>query len=371
MVMVVVALAGGLAAAMLPRHSKSQSSTTVAARPVAVVQVKVDHITKDLRVLGTVSPLNVVAVQAQIDGQISAVMFSEGQRVVAGDKLFRIDPRLYEAELNRALAGVEKDQADLQAATLLMHRLVDLNNRDPGFTPKKDLDAQQALVASLAGALHQSQAQLESARVKLEYATIRAPIAGRVGKRLIDVGNVLRAADGTKLTSITQMDPIDVDFSVPQEYLPAIRALEGTGPVRVELRASQTDRVLGTGKVVFLGDSIDQKSGSILMRAQFDNKDERLWPGQFVDVRVTLADLSDQIVIPQQAIRAAAMGPAVFVVNPESEVELRPVTIGLRSDGRVSISKGLSPGETVVVEGVDGLSAHMHVSTVAYMDQAQ
>jgi multidrug efflux system membrane fusion protein len=325
----------------------------------------------DLRILGTASPLNVVAVQSQIDGAISAVLFSEGQTVRAGEPLFRIDPRPYEAELKRAAAGVEKGEADLQAATLLMSRLIDLNKRQSGSIPEKDLDAQRTLVASLTGALHQAQAQLDSSRLKLDYATIRSPIAGRVGKRLVDVGNVLRAADGTKLTLITQMRPIAVDFSVPQEHLAEIRALSRKEGAEIEVRASRGGAILDVGKLTLLGDSIDTKTGSITIRAQCANQDDQLWPGQLVDVRVILAELRDVLVIPQQAIRATGSGPAVFVVDRDSRVELRHVSVGIQSDGRASISKGLSPGETVVVEGVDGISAHMPVSPIAYSGSAQ
>lgn len=325
----------------------------------------------DLRTLGTVSPLNQVAVQSQVDGPISAVLFSEGQSVSAGDSLFRIDPRPYEAEYKRTAAGVEKDEADLQAATLLINRLINLNKRVAGSIPEKDLDAQRTLVASLTGSLHQAEAQLDASRLKLEYATIRSPIAGRVGKRLVDVGNVLRAADGTKLTLITQMHPIAVDFSVPQEHLAEIRALEKTGGVRIEVRANRAGAILDAGKLTLLGDSIDPKTGSITLRAQCANQDQQLWPGQLVDVRVPLAELRDVVVIPQQAIRATGSGPAVFVVDRDSRVELRPISVGLRSDGFASISGGLSPGETVVVEGVDGLSAHMPVNPVAYSGSTQ
>lgn len=378
--MVGVAVVAVLAATGLASRSQSAASALATAlpaaavpagRPVAVLKVTPGTITKDLRILGTVAPLNQVAVQSQIDGPIAAVLFSEGQRVSAGEPLLRIDPRPYEAELKRAAAGVEKDEADLQAATLLNNRLTDLNKKRAGTLPEKDLDAQRALVASLTGALHEAQAQLDSSRLKLEYATIRSPIEGRVGKRLVDVGNVLRAADGTKLTLITQMHPIAVDFSVPQEHLAEIRALEKRQGVRIEVRASQAGTLLDVGKLTLLGDSIDPKTGSITLRAQCANQDEQLWPGQLVDVRVTLAELHEALVIPQQAIRATESGPAVFVVDQASRVELRPVSIGLRSDGHASITRGLSPGDTVVVEGVDGLSAHMPVSPVTYSGSGQ
>jgi membrane fusion protein, multidrug efflux system len=358
-------LAGRSRSAAAELAPASAAAAVPAARPVAVLKVTLGTITEDLRILGTVTPLNQVAVQSQIDGPISAVLFSEGQRVSAGEPLLRIDPRPYEAEVERAAAGVEKDQADLQAATLLNDRLTALNRKEVGTLAEKDLDAQRALVASLTGALHQAQAQWHSSRVRLEYATIRSPIAGRVGKRLVDVGNVLRAADGTRLTLITQIHPIAVDFSVPQEHLAQIRALQMKQGVRIEVRASRSDSLLDVGKLTLLGDSIDPKTGSITLRAQCANRDEQLWPGQLVDVRVTLAELREALVIPQQAIRATASGSAVFVVDRDSHLELRPVSIGIRSDGHVSITQGLSPGETVVVEGVDGLSAHMQVSPVA------
>jgi multidrug efflux system membrane fusion protein len=379
-VVIVVVLVGVIAATALSRRSTSNAATSAApaagersatGRPVAVIKVTPGHITRDLRTLGTVAPLNQVEIQTRVDGQIAAVLFSEGQRVSAGGELFRIDPRPYQAEVKRALAGVEKNQADLQAATLLMSRLTDLNKRDTGSVPEKDMDAQRALVASLSGALHGAQAQLDSSRLELDYATIRSPINGRVGKRLVDVGNVVRVADGTKLVLITQMHPIAVDFSVPQEQLAEVRALEKQHSVRVDVQARKDDSVLDSGKVTFIGDSIDAKSGAITMRAQFANEEEQLWPGQLVDVKVNLDELSDALVIPQQAIRATGSGPAVFVVDASSHVQLRPVSIGFRSDGRASISRGLSPGETVVVEGVDGLSANASVSPVDYVGSAR
>jgi multidrug efflux system membrane fusion protein len=360
-----------ISAAIWPRHS-TIPPVAVAARPVTVVRVKPERISNELRILGTVAPLQVVALQAQIDGQISAVLFREGQRVSAGAKIFEIDPRPYQAALEQAAASSEKNRADLQSAVLLMNRFDQLSKRDQGMISQKDLDSQRLLVASLSASLHQAEAQLSSATLKLGYTTIRSPIDGRIGKRLIDVGNVIRAADGTRLAQITQLRPIAVDFSVTQSHLAAIRELDKSqSKVRVDVGLPDTGMLFDTGFLTLIGDAVDSKSGSIVMRAEFENKDEQLWPGQFVEVRIILSEVQDALVVPQQSIRNVLNGSAVFVVNESSLVELRPVILGLRSDGRVAISKGVVEGEAVVVEGVDGLTAHMRVSAAANPANAQ
>lgn len=332
-------------------------------RPVLAAVVRPRDLAYELRALGTVTPLVSVFVQAQADGQIAEVLFREGQTVRKNDRLFHLDSRTYEAESNQAAADLARGRAQLESAALDLRRIRGMPARQ--YVSQKDRDTQEAQVASLEASVQAAEARLQAAQIKLDFTTIRAPVDGRIGKRLIDVGNVVRAADGSHLAQIVQMDPIAVEFSIPQDSLPKVLALSRQRSLSVEIRPSSSDSPIADGKLVLIDDVIDPKSGTILLKAQFPNPAGLLWPGQFVNVRMKLDELKSVLVVPQAAIQRGPDGALVFVVRPDSTVAFRRVQTGLQSGGLIAIDSGLVEGERVVVGGLDGLAQGARVAATA------
>jgi multidrug efflux system membrane fusion protein len=327
------------AAAQMPRFAVPVVAGTVVARDVPVL----------LNGIGTVQAYNTVAVQSRVDGQIVRVAFHEGQEVKAGAPLFQIDPRPYQAALDQALAQRQKDEAQLASAEADLARYASLLGR--GFQTRQSYDQQKATVAALKASIQGDRAQIESARLNLAYSDIRAPISGRLGARLVDIGNMVRAAGNTTLVTITQLKPIFVSFTLPQQDLDPIRQYQEKAPLAVIAFSGDNKTKLATGRLTLIDNMINQATGTILLKADFANRDERLWPGEFVNAQVILRVRRNVPTVPSTTVENGADGPFAYVIEPGDTVERRAVTVAAIQDGIAVITKGLKPGERVVVNG--------------------
>ncbi len=335
----------------LPRATAQIASPEV---PVTAGVVTAQDVPQYLEGIGTVQAFNTVTVKTQVDGAIVRVAFTEGQEVRKGDLLFQIDPRPYEAALALAMATKEKDDAQLataQADLVRYGRLV-----GPGFQTRQSYEQQQGLVAQLQASIKGDEAQIDTARVNLGYTNISSPIDGRLGARLVDIGNLVRATDNTPLVSITQIKPIFVSFTLPQDDLDQIRQQQQKAPLAVTALASNGETVLGEGRLSLIDNMIDQATGTIHLKASFANQDERLWPGEFVNLRLVLRMRREVATVPSQTVQDGPDGHFAYVIGQNDTVERRPVEIAAVQNGLTVVSKGLAPGEHVVVEGQYGLT---------------
>src|SRR5688572_11562966 len=319
--------------------------------PVIVALVRTATVPVTLGVIGNVQPYSAVSVKSQVDGQIREVHFKEGQNVKKGDLLFTLDARPYEAVLRQNEANLAKDRALLDKAIADLKRLETLVAKD--FTSRANYDTAKANVASLEATIKADEALVEQARLRLEYTKIAAPIDGRVGSILVNAGNLVKANDtavGT-LVTINQIRPIYVQFSVPESHLSEIRARMAGGKIAVKAQVPNEDRPAAEGTLTFINNAVDVATGTIILKATFENEDDRLMPGQFINVTVELSVLQDAIVVPPAAVQVGQRGHYVFVVKPDSTVELRLVRAGVATDREIVIHDGLKPGERVVTEG--------------------
>lgn len=327
--------------------------------PVTAGVVTAQDVPQYLEGIGTVQAFNMVTVKTQVDGAIVKVAFTEGQEVRKGDPLFQIDPRPYEAALALAMATKEKDAAQLataQADLVRYGRLV-----GPGFQTRQSFEDQQGLVAQLQAAVKGDEAQIDTARVNLGYTNMTSPIDGRLGARLVDLGNLVRATDNTPLVSITQIKPIFVSFTLPQDDLDQIRQQQTQAPLKVTALASDGKTVLGDGRLTLIDNMIDQATGTIHLKASFPNQDERLWPGEFVNLRVVLKMRRDVATVPSQTVQDGPDGHFAYVIGQDDTVERRAVEVAAVQDGVAVVSKGLAPGDRVVVDGQYRLTDGAHV----------
>ena len=307
-----------------------------------------------VRGTGTVEPFQQVTVKSLVDGQIVAVHFEEGQMVKAGDPLYTIDPRPFAHLVELAEANRAKDQAQLVAAQAQLVRQASLLQHS--FASQQAYDTQKAATDQLQASVRADEASIASARLQLEYATIRAPIAGRVGKRQVDNGNVIHTADDTPLVDLSQIQPIAVSFTVPQEQLPDIQREAGTAPLAVEARAADDQNILGLGQLKLIGNAIDRTTGTIALKAVFGNDDRQLWPGQFVNARLVLRVHHDAVVVPITCIRPGPSGPVAYVVDGRNRVHVRPVKTAEKAHDLITVLNGIQPGDHVVVERQEGLA---------------
>jgi multidrug efflux system membrane fusion protein len=319
--------------------------------PVTTVAVARKTVPITLRGVGTAQPIASVTVHSRVDGQLDSVGFTEGQDVKAGQVLARIDPRSYQAQLAQVVAQKAKDAAQLANARADLARYEMLIKEDA--TTQQTLDTQKALVNQLQAALQTDGAQINYAQVQLNYTTITAPISGRVGARLVDPGNIVHAADTTGLVVINQIDPIAVQFTLPESSFQAVnRALRTTpGQLQVTAITHDTQELLGTGRLVLLNNQIDTTTGTVALKAHFPNAEHKLWPGQSVDARITLGDRSDVLVVPAAVVQRSQDGYFAYVVDADSKAQPRPVEVVDTNDGQTVIGKGLAEGERVVLDG--------------------
>jgi multidrug efflux system membrane fusion protein len=319
-----------------------------AAIPVTTAVAEQKDVPLYVRGIGTVQAYNMATIRTRVDGEIVKVAFQEGQDVKAGDPLFQIDPRPFQAALDEATATQARNQAQLVGAELDLNRYIQMANQ--GFQSIQLRDQQQAKVDALKGSIAADEAAMHTARLNLAYANIRAPFDGRTGTRLVDVGNLVQASQATALVSITQIKPIFVNFTVPQDVNDDVRHNQAESAL-VVIAYGSNEAELARGKLSVIDNQIDPTTGTLRLKATFDNADERLWPGQFVNVRLLLSMRSGTVTVPQRAVMQAASGYFGFVVKADGTAERRAIEIAGVQDGVAVITRGVAAGENVVIDG--------------------
>jgi membrane fusion protein, multidrug efflux system len=303
-----------------------------------------------VQAIGNVQAYTTVTIKAQIDGAITAVHFEEGQKVKKGDLIFSIDSRPFEAKLKQAEAILAKEKAQLQTAKKQVERYAAVVSK--GFVSQEKFDQIIADSAALEAGVRADEAAVESARLELRYCSITSPIDGYVGEIKVNHGNVVKANDNEKpLVIINQTSPIYVSFAVPEQNLPAIKKYMAKGKLKTQVVVPGEEDQLARGELTFLDNTVDTATGTILLKATFSNEDRQLWPGQFVNVMLTLTTEKGAVVIPSRAVQTGQQGPFVFVVKPDSTVEYRQVTAGRMFGNDIVITKGVATGEKVVTDG--------------------
>lgn len=333
--------------------------------PVSITPAQRRDLPVYLDGLGSVEAFNTVTVKSRVDGQMMQVNFTEGQEVHKGDLLAIIDSRPYEVALAQAQANLAKDQAQLADAQAIAQR--DAQLIKDGIIPQQQYDTQVALTNQLQAATQADQAQIDSAKLNIDYAHITSPIDGRVGFRLVDPGNIVHASDPNGLLVITQMQPIAVIFTLPEDSLPAVNNRMRSG-VTLQVKALSRDNgtEIAPGTLLTIDNQIDQTTGTFRLKAVFDNKDRALWPNQFVNARLLIDVKKNAIIIPVAAIQRGDQGNFVYRVNPaDNSAEVVPVTVGVTEGTLASIESGLSPNELIVTDGQDRLRAGARVDARA------
>lgn len=328
--------------------------------PVQAAVAKQQDVPVLLRNIGTVQAYYSVLVRARVDGNLDRVFFTEGQDVKAGDPIAEIDPRPYAAALAAAQAKKAADQAQLANARADLVRYSNLVRSD--FASHQQVDTQTAMVAQLQATIAGDDAAIESARLNLEFCHITSPIDGRTGLRLVDPGNLIHATDAQGIVTITQLHPIAVVFTLPQDDLPQIQAALARGVAPVFAYTADDSSELARGHLLTIDNQIDQGTGTVKLKAEFINPDDRLWPGLFVNVRLQVETLKDAVTVPSTALQRGPNGLYVYVVRPDSTVAMQPVTVR-QDDGTLAvITKGVQAGTEIVVNGQLRLQDGSHVA---------
>jgi multidrug efflux system membrane fusion protein len=329
--------------------------------PVAAVPAKLGDMNQYISAIGTVTAYNTVTIKSRVDGALDKVNFTEGQIVKAGDLLAEIDPRPYQVQLEQAEGTLAKDVASLQNAKVLLAR--DKELYDQKVLARQDLDNQEAAVGQYAGSIESDKGAVDNAKLQLTYSRITSPITGRVGLRLVDAGNIIHATDATGFAVITQLQPIAVDFSIPEDDLPSLQtAMKADPQLPVEAYDRDFKHKLAAGKLLTTDNQIDQSTGTIKLKASFLNGDNALFPNQFVNARLLVNTIQNAILIPAAGLQRSQQGAFVYVVKPDQTVEMRSVTVGATQGDVIAIDKGLAAGDRVVTDGVDKLQQGSHVS---------
>jgi membrane fusion protein, multidrug efflux system len=338
------------------KGGKGGSQITV---PVAVAKAEVRDLPVLLNGLGSVEAYNTVAVKSRIDGQLIKVNVKEGQEVKQGELLAEIDPRPYQVALSQAEATLFKDQSALKDARLNLQRFQELYK--DGVIPKQQFDTQGSLEGQLDGSVRADQAQVDTVKLNLVYTRITAPVGGRIGLRQVDVGNMVHAADPNGLLVITQLEPIAVIFSLPQDNLQSVSQHMNKGKLPVDAYSRDDQTKIATGVLTTIDNQIDTTTGTGKLKAVFDNRDRSLWPNQFVNIHLLLEVRKNNTVVPAAAIQRGPQGTYVFAVKPDKTAEMRTVTVSFSQGNFVAISQGITPGDMVVTDGQDKLQPGTHV----------
>jgi multidrug efflux system membrane fusion protein len=345
-----------------------KSAPARAAVPVRTAAVEKADFPVYLTGLGTAQGFNTVQVRTRVDGQIDKIAFTEGQIVKQGELLVSIDPRPYQAALDQAKAKKAQDEANLANANLDLQRYTKLGE----FATRQQTDTQRSTVAQLTAQIQADTAMIENAQTQLDYATVKAPISGVVGLRQVDVGNIVNAATQTGIVTIAQMEPITVIFTAPEDQLPEIKAALAAGSPETIALSTDGKRVLSTGKLALINNQVDTSSGTVRLKAVFDNTDHALWPGQSVSTRLLITTIKDATVVPDDAVQHGPNGLYAYTVNKDNKADLRKITVSRALDGRSVVADGLAPGEQVITAGQFKVQPGTLVTTtVASSDQAQ
>ena len=315
--------------------------------PVVASQAKLADVPVWLEGVGSAKARNLVTVRPQVDGKILSVDFKEGQEVKKGDLLAQIDPVTFKAQLDQAVAKKALDEVQLANAKRDLERYTSLT---ANVIAAKTVDTQRALVAQLEAQIKSDDAAIENARAILGYASVVAPISGRTGMRMIDVGNLVRASDAG-IVVITEVQPISVLFTLPQQDLPDINRAVARRALKVEALETDSKNVLDTGELEVIDNQVDQTTGTIRLKADFPNKDLQLWPGQFVNVRMLLDTLEQVVVVPTSAVQRGPEGTFVYVIGAENKAAVRPISVGQQDEKLAVITKGVGPSDVVVTTG--------------------
>ena len=331
--------------------TKAETAQKAAARkppvPVTTATVEQADFPVYLTGLGTVQGFNTVQVRTRVDGQIDKIAFQEGQLVKQGDLLVEIDPRPFQAALDQAKAKKQQDEANLANANLDLQRFTKLGE----FATRQQTDTQRSTVAQLTAQIAADDAAIANAQTQLDYTQIKAPISGVAGLRQVDIGNIVNAVTQTGIVSIAQIEPIAVIFTAPEEQLPYINETQAVSPLKVIAITTDGKKPLAEGKLAVINNQVDTTSGTIRLKAVFDNKDHALWPGQSVSTRLLVKTLKGATVVPDDAIQHSTNGLYAYVVNQDNKAELRKVKVSQSIDGRSVVDEGLKPGERVITGG--------------------
>jgi multidrug efflux system membrane fusion protein len=346
----------------------SATSARGAAVPVTVAPVTKADFPVYLGGLGTVQGFNTVVVRTRVDGQIDKIAFKEGQLVNQGDLLVQIDPRPYQAALDQAKAKKAQDEANLANANLDLQRFTKLGE----FATRQQTDTQRSTVAQLTAQLAADDAAISNAQTQVDYTTVKAPISGVAGLRQVDVGNIVNASTQTGIVTIAQIEPIAVVFTAPEEQLPYINEAQAARPLKVIALTTDGKKTLSDGTLSVINNQVDTTSGTIRLKAVFDNKNHALWPGQSVSTRLLVKTLKDATVVPDDAIQHGSDGLYAYAVNQDNKAELRKLKVSYSIDGRSVVDDGLSPGQQVITAGQYKVQPGTLVSTaVASSELAQ
>jgi multidrug efflux system membrane fusion protein len=345
----------------LPRSDAADRKKQGAGETVAVEAAPVTRANVPINIegLGTVQAFNTVTVTSRVDGALQKLGFTEGQMVHKGDLLAQIDPRPFQAALGLAQAAKAKDEAQLASAKQDLQRYTILAPQN--LASQQVLDAQKATVAALEAQLEGDQASIDNARTQLDYSSITSPIDGRTGIRKVDVGNNVRATDTSGIVVVTQVQPINVIFTLPEEDLPRINEAMSAGELPVAAYARDESTKFDSGTVQLVDNQIDQATGTIRLKAVFPNNSNKLWPGQYVNARVLLRTQQNALTIPDSAVQRGPDGLFAYVIKPDSTVEVRPLQVGQESAGIAVVQSGLREGERVATSNQYRLEPGAHV----------
>jgi multidrug efflux system membrane fusion protein len=331
--------------------------------PVRVIAAEVTDLKVQIKAIGTVTPLNTVLVQSRVSGPLQQVFFQEGQKVEAGQLLAQIDPADYKVELAQAQGQKEQNIALLKSAEQDLERFAKL--KEQNTIAAQQMNAQQALVSQLKGAIKSNQAAIDAAALQLSYTQIKAPISGRLGLRAVDPGNLIQANSAEGLVTITQSSPIAVVFTIPETQLQQVRAAFREGAaLTVEAWDRAEQLQLTSGTLTTLDNQIDIATGTLKLKAEFANQNEELFPNQFVNVRLNVAVKSAAVTIPQDAVQYGAQGTYVYMIDGNNKAQIRQLKLGAVDNGLVAVEEGLKAGDKVVLEGLDRLRPDREVEVI-------
>jgi multidrug efflux system membrane fusion protein len=349
----VLQILGLLSIALLAGCDRKAPALERPPAPVSVAAAVSQDVPIYIDAVGKIVAREVVSIQPQVSGRVTKIHFADGADVKVGDVLFTIDPRPYQAQLNQAEANVAQAQAALNLAKTNFARVESIS--DPRAVSRQDFDAKKNAVEVAEAQLRQNRAAVETTRLNLEYCTIRSPIDGRTGQRLVDLGNVVTPGNSPLLV-IQRLDPIYADFTIPESDLTEVQRNMARRSLRAEVRLDDESAKAREGKLTFLDNSVQEGTGTVRLRATVENKDRLFWPGRFARIRLILDTQHSAVLVPADAPQLSAKGSFVYVVNQDDSAELRPVTIGQRQGDRVVVAQGLQEGERVVVNGQLGVT---------------